>query len=462
MQVLLIGLNHRTAPVALRERVAFSAEQARAAGEELRRQGVTDEAVVLSTCNRCEIYAVSSEAADPAPRVEQFCSLFHGLSRAELDGCLYQLADSEAARHLYRVAAGLDSMLLGEAEILGQVREAYRHALDSGSTGAVLNRLFQGALEVGKRVRAETEIGSRPMSVASAGVRLAEKLFRNLRGHQALILGAGEMGRQVVVQMYDRGIRRLLVANRSQEHARQLAEHVRGEAVEWEALAQVLAAPDIVVASVSTEQPVVTRAMLEQAMAARGNRPLFLVDLGVPRNVDPAAAGLYNLYLYNIDDLEAIVEQNRRAREQEIPRAEAIIAEHLGKFEAWRAGLEATAMLEELRALLDGRRERFLAERLGALSHLSPDDREAIARLTREMLDNLLEEPAKRLRHAHSLSQKLHELETIRKLFGLDTSGELTVGPGGSKGEGRREPATAGRPGAAGGKRSGAKGEQEG
>jgi len=439
MQILLIGLNHRTAPLELRERVAFSAGEARAAAEDLRRHGITEEAIVLSTCNRSEIYAVSFKpAASPVARIEQFLTSYHGISPAELDGCFYQRVDSEAVGHLYRVAAGLDSMLLGEAEILGQVREAYRGALDAGSTGAVLNRLFQGALEVGKRVRAETEIGSRPMSVASAGVRLAEKLFGNLRGHEALIIGAGEMARQVVVQMHDRGIRRLIVASRSAEHARELAQHVGGEPVEWNSLAGTLASPDIVVASVAAEDPVLTHGMLAQAMAARANRPLFLIDLGVPRNIDPAAASLYNLYLYNLDDLEAVVEQNRRAREQEIPRAEAIIAEHLGKFEAWRAGLEASSLLDELRARLDARRERFLAERDRALAHLSPGDREAILRLTREMLDDLLEEPANRLRRARSPSQRIHEIETIRKLFGLDSPGEAGTTPKNSKGGGER------------------------
>jgi glutamyl-tRNA reductase len=436
MRIVLIGLNHRTAPVALRERVAFSADQAGEAAAELRRHGITEEALVLSTCNRCEIYGVPPEAApNPRDRMAGFFTSFHGVTPSELDGCFYEFVDADAVRHLFRVTAGLDSMLLGEAEILGQVRDAYRQALDRGTTGAILNRLFQGALEVGKRVRAETEIGSRPMSAASAGVRLAEKLFGNLRRHQVMILGVGEMGRQVVVQMHDRGIRRLLVANRSAEHARQLAQHVGGEAVEWDAIGRVLTSPDIVVSSVASEEPVLTRAMLEAAMGARGSRPLFVIDLGVPRNVDPAAAGLYNLYLYNIDDLEAIVEQNKRAREQEIPRAEAIIGEHVGKFEAWRAGLEAGSLLDELRARLNARRERFLGERLNALPHLSPADREAISRLTREMLDDLLEEPASRLRHARTLGQKLHELETIRKLFGLDSSAERGAAPGKSKGE---------------------------
>jgi glutamyl-tRNA reductase len=438
MRILLIGLNHRTAPLELRERVAFNADQAGTAAAELRRHRVVEEALVLSTCNRCEIYGVPDEAApSPLPRIAEFLTSFHGLTPAELDGRLYEFVDADAVRHLYRVAAGLDSMLLGEAEILGQVREAYRRALEIGTTGAVLNRLFQGALETGKRVRAETEIGSRPMSVASAGVRLAEKLFGNLRGHQAMILGAGEMGRQVVVQMHDRGIRRLLVANRSPEHAQQLAQHVGGEAVEWDALARVLTAPDIVVASVAAEEPVLTRAVLEQAMAARGGRPLFVIDLGLPRNVEPAAANLYNLYLYNIDHLEAIVEQNKRAREQEIPRAEAIIAEHVGKFEAWRAGLEATSLVDELRERLDARRASFLAKHLDALSHLAPADREAISRLTRELVDDLLEEPASRLRHARTLSQKLQEIEAIRKLFGLESSPsrELRAAPGKPKGD---------------------------
>src|SRR6202140_5398687 len=224
MEIVLIGVNHRTASVDLRERVAFTPEQAREGAQQLRSRGILEESLVLSTCNRSELYGVPREdSTDSAGAVELFVASFHQLSLGELDGSLYRHRDSHAVRHLFRVAAGLDSMLLGEDEILGQVRDAYRIALDQGATGPVLNRVFQNALEVGKRVRSETEIGKRPVSVAFAGVKLAERIFGSLRGHSALILGAGATGEQVIAHLRDRGISRLGVANRSRQRAMELA-----------------------------------------------------------------------------------------------------------------------------------------------------------------------------------------------------------------------------------------------
>jgi len=420
MQIVLIGVNHRTASIALRERVAFRPEQAGRAADELRTRGILEEAVVLSTCNRSELYGVPPEGSgDTAAAMKGYLASFHQLSPAELDGCLYRHHDADAVNHLFRVAAGLDSMLLGEAEILGQVREAYRLAFEHGATGPALNRLFQGALEVGKRVRAETEIGARPMSVAFAAVKLAEKIFGQLRGHRALILGAGAMGEQAVEQMRERRIARLWVANRSRERAEELARRMGGEAVDWESLPGVLEFPDIVVTSVSSADHPLTRAMIERAMAARASRAMFIIDLGVPRNVDASVADLYNVYLYNVDDLTEIVDQNKKAREAEIPRAESIVAEHVQKFAAWRASVHAVSLLNELRERLHQQREEFLRERLEAMSHLSPEDRQGVARLTEELLDRLLKEPGERLRSTRELRRKLQTIEALRDLFNL-------------------------------------------
>src|SRR5712672_408955 len=252
MEIVLIGLNHRTATVELRERVAFSVQQACEAADQLRSRGILEETLVLSTCNRSELYGVPRElAADSSGAIELFLASFHQLPPAELNDSLYRHCDRSAVNHLFRVAAGLDSMLVGEAEILGQVREAYRIALDLGATGPVLNRMFQNALEVGKRVRTETDIGKKPVSVAFAGVKLAERIFGSLRGHSALILGAGATGEQVMDHLRDRGIANLRVANRSPERARELAVRVGAGVVEWESLNASLAWPDMIVSSVS-------------------------------------------------------------------------------------------------------------------------------------------------------------------------------------------------------------------
>jgi glutamyl-tRNA reductase len=421
IQVALIGCSHRTAPVELRERVAFTQQQALEAADELRRQGILEEAVVLSTCNRSELYGVPGvDGGIVTEAMEGFLTDYHHIPRAELDGKLYRSLGPEAVRHLYRVTAGLDSMMLGEAEILGQVKTAYGQALDHGATGPVLNRVFQGALEVGKRVRAETEVGARPMSVAFAGVKLAERVFGNLKGHSALIVGAGGVAEQVVEHLRNRGIGNLRVVNRSFERGAELAGKMNAEALRWESLEHVLSTPDIIVTSVGGNDAVLTRPMLERAIAQRKGRPVFVVDLGVPRNVAANASGLYNLYLYNVDDLGEIVEQNKKAREAEIPRAEAIVNEQILKFETWCAGLAAGSIVEDLRSHFHQQREQLLREHVAQLGAVSPEEHARMVRLTEELIDRVLDAPAERMRSGRGMRGRLGAVEALRHLFGLD------------------------------------------
>ncbi len=420
MRIVLVGLNHRTASVALRERAAFNAETAERASKELRSHWQMEEVVVLSTCNRSEIYGVYGQDAELGA-IEAFLPQFHSIPPEQLNGSLYSRRDGEAILHLFRVAAGLDSMLLGEAEILGQVREAYRRAADSGATGPILNRLFQSAIEAGRRVRSETELGARPMSAASAGVRLAERIFGNLEAHEALVLGAGEMAEQVVENFRQRGIKRLWVSSRTREHAAALAERFGVEALVWEEMSRELARADVLVSSVSSPEPVVTHAMLVEAMAERKNRSMLALDLGVPRNIEADSSSLYNFYLYHLDDLTEIVEQNRIAREREVPRAEAILNTQISKFEAWYAGRGAADAVDDLRLRLDSRRRRVLETHAEAFAHLGPEDREKIDQLTAELLEELLKAPSSRLRHARSWRDRVQQIETLRGLFGLDS-----------------------------------------
>jgi glutamyl-tRNA reductase len=311
-------------------------------------------------------------------------------------------------------------MLLGEAEILGQLRSAYNQALGHGATGPVLNRMFQGALEVGKRVRSETEVGARPMSVALAGVKLAERVFGNLKGHSALILGAGAVAEQVVEHMRGRGIGNLRVVNRSFDRAAELAQRVGGEAISWESLESALGMPDILVTSVTASGPVLTRSVLERALALRSGRPMFVIDLAVPRNVAEDVAGLYNLYLYNIDDLGDVVAQNKKARESEIPRAEAIISEHFDKFEAWRGALEAGSIVNDLRDQFHQQREALIREQLKDMAEVSPAERDRIAHITEQLIERLLAQPEEKMKHGRGMRGRLAGLEAMRHLFGLD------------------------------------------
>ena len=421
VQVALIGCSHRTAPVELRERVAFTQQQALEAADELRRQRILDEAVVISTCNRSELYGVpGNDGGVVTEAMEAFLTDYHRLPRTALDGKLYRWTGSEAVRHLYRVTSGLDSMLLGEAEILGQVKTAYGQALDHGSTGPVLNRVFQGALEVGKRVRAETEVAARPMSVALAGVKLAERVFGNLKGHAALIVGAGSVAEQVVEHLRTRNIGKLTVVNRSFDRATELASRMHAEAIGWDSLESVLSTPDVIVTSVSGGEAVLTRAMLEHAIDRRKGRPVFVVDLGVPRNVAADAAGLYSLYLYNIYDLGEIVEQNKKAREAEIPRAEALISEHIAKFESWCAGLAAGSIVEDLRKHFHRQREQLLREHLAANANLSSEEHARMVKLTEQLIDRVLDAPAEQMRSGRGMRGRLGAVDALRHLWGLD------------------------------------------
>jgi glutamyl-tRNA reductase len=418
MEIVLVGLNHRTAPVELRERVSFTLEQARRAADELRSRGLLEESLVLSTCNRSEVYGVPPEASrESAPSLYSFLSEFHSIRPDILKGALYQHYDRAAVRHLFRVSAGLDSLLLGEAEILGQVREAYRFAHEQGATGPVLNRLFQGALETGKRVRSETELGARPMSVAAAGVKLAERIFGKLADRSALVLGAGTISEQVVSTLRDRGIAHLYVMNRSRDRAQLLATQFGARLIEWGNWDSALAIPDVVVSSVSSEDAVLTRQILEAAMAARSNRALFVMDLGVPRNIDAAASDLYNLYVYNIDNLTEIVEQNRSARQSEVPRAEALVEEHVGKFLSWQASVELVGLVDALRSRIREERAAFIRARLDGMNHLAATDRERVETLMDELLEKLLVEPAERLRGEKELRRKIQNVEALRDLF---------------------------------------------
>jgi glutamyl-tRNA reductase len=418
MEIVLVGLNHRTAPVEVRERVSFNAEQAQRAAEELRARGILEETLVLSTCNRSEVYGVPPESShECAPGLSSFLSEFHSVRPDVLSVSLYHHYDREAVRHIFQVAAGLDSMLLGEAEILGQVREAYRFAHEHGATGPVLNRLFQGALEVGKRVRTETELGTRPMSAAAAGVKLAERIFGKLSERKALVLGAGEMSEQVLSHLRDRGIAQLQVMNRSREKAEELAKQFGGKVVGWGEWDSALQTPDVVVASVSAEEPVLRRDIVERAMAARGNRALFLMDLGVPRNIDAKVAELYNVYVYNTDDLTEIVQQNRNARESEIPHAQGIVEQHVSKFLSWQASVELVGLVDALRTKLREERAAFIRSRMEPMKHLSETDRAQVEKLMDEMLEKVLLEPAQRLRGEKELRRKIQNVEALRDLF---------------------------------------------
>jgi len=418
MEIVLVGLNFRTAPMEVREKMTFRAEQARKAAELLRSEGILEESLVLSTCNRSEVYGVAAaEVRESGHALSRFLCGFHAVPADELNPSLYHRYDHDAVRHLFRVAAGLDSMLLGEAEILGQMRDAYQLAHESRVTGPVLNRLFQAALEVGKRVRTETELGSRPMSAASAGIKLAERIFGKLHDRAALVIGAGTISEQVMSGLRDRRIGKLYLMNRSQERAEEFARMYGGKTVEWGAWDAALKLPDILVSAVGVQEPLLTKAHIERTMGARGNRALFLMDLGMPRNIEAAVADVYNTYLYTMEDLSEIVEQNSSARQSEVPKAEGLVEEQLGKFMSWQASVELTGMLETLRSSMRQRQAAFLRDKFAVTNHFNVEEREQIGRILDEMVEHLLIAPAERLRAEKEHRRKIQNVEAIRDLF---------------------------------------------
>lgn len=376
MEIVLIGISHRTASIELRERVAFRIEQACEAADQLRARGILKEVVILSTCNRTELYGVAHDhTADNLNAMEMFVSSYHQVAPGEIKPALYRHRDRDVIRHIYRVAAGLDSLLLGESEILGQVREAYRVAMDHGATGSVLNRLFQSALEVGKRIRTQTQIATRPMSVAFAGVKQAEALLRGLENQRVMIVGAGATSEQVVKHLCDRGVPQFRIVNRTLENAKALVARYGGEVLPWETLADVLDWPDLIVSSVSTSEPILSRAMIEAAMVVRANRPLMILDLGVPRNVSVNVREIANVHLSDIDGLTEIVQQNKKAREVEIPRALALIEDQIDSFMRWQAGVAACSAFAELCAVPEYKREALLRHHVAAISNFREQER---------------------------------------------------------------------------------------
>jgi glutamyl-tRNA reductase len=420
MQILLVGLNHSTAPIEIRERVAFTPEQSREALGLLSQRGYLREDVILSTCNRSEIYGITEDEPGAADQIKGFVSEFHGLSPDVLNGCFYSQTHQEAVRHLFRVASSLDSQVVGEPHILGQVRNAYILALENKNTGTILNRLFQKAVEVGKRVRAETEIGSRPVSLSSVAVETAAKIFGDLEGRAVLVLGAGEMSELTVESLALHGVKNFVVVNRSLERALELAGKFDGTAFPWEKLDETLLLPDIVISSTSSPDFVITKPHLERLMSARKHRPIFFIDIALPRDIDPKVQEIYNVYLYNLDDLKSIAESNRAEREKDIPKAEKIVDEEVELFMRWHAGLGAVPTVTSLRKKVEQIRTAELEAHLRKLGPMGDRERNIIDAMTQSIVNKILHEPTIRLKRASQDRERRDHAHALRYLFDLD------------------------------------------
>ncbi|TAM59955.1 MAG: glutamyl-tRNA reductase [Rhodanobacter sp.] len=416
MPLIALGLNHLTAPVSLREQVAFDADAAGPALLELTREPGVEEALILSTCNRTELYVGVSAGAEGIPRA--WLSRHHRLTPGKLDEFLYQHDEQDAVRHMFRVATGLDSMVLGEPQILGQVKDAYQQAREAQALRAPMDRLLQQTFSVAKRIRTDTCIGAHTVSVAFTAVRLAEQVFADLKQACVLLIGAGDTIELAARHLADKQARRLIVANRTLETAQELAGRYGGYAIALADLPQHLAEADIVVSSTAARQPVLTRAMVEQAMAARRRKPMFMVDIAVPRDIEVGVGELPDVYLYGIDDLRQVIDDNVRSREAAAREAGAIIDLQVERYMAWRHALTLKNPALDMRHHAEIYRDEVLEKARSMLNRgKSPD--EALAFLANTLTNKLLHHPSARLRAA-ALSGDLDLLHAAGQLYGLD------------------------------------------
>ncbi len=427
LELVTFGTSHQVAPVALRERLAVGAHELPGFLERCAAAPGVEEAVVISTCNRTEITVAVSEPVAAETALLGMLALRTGLRPTDLTEVLFAPRNCDAARHLFRVTAGLESMILGEAEVQGQVKRAYEAALAAGTTGPLTNRLFTAALQAGKRVRAQTRIGTGPSSLSSVAAALAEEALGDLAERSALVIGAGETSELTSRALHDRGARTLFVANRHADRARTLAERVGGSVVAFDELPAQLERADIVVSSTSSLEPIVGADELEAVMAARPGRPLLIIDLAVPRDVDPACAALPDVVLRDVDDLSAVVARTHSVRDAEARRAEAIVEAELERFADWLGGLAVRPTIAALRAHGAEIVDQVLAENAGRWEGATPRDLARLEAVARAVVGRLLHEPTIRLRTLGE-QQRHGRLQLVRELFGLEDGAPLESG----------------------------------
>ena len=427
-ELLALGISHKTAPLELRERLALT--EGRSVGvlrELLEREDVL-EAASISTCNRTELYLF---VADPVGAESGALGLLAREAETpptELVGHLYSLRGAEAGGHLLAVTAGLDSMIIGEAEIQGQVKRAYELALVEGATGPILNRLFRTALAAGKRARSETGISERSMSIPSVAVELAQRTLGDLEARRVLVIGAGETAELTARALAAKGVQAIFIANRHYDRAIGLAQRFAGRAVRFEDLPEEMTGADIVVASTSSPHSVIERDGLAEVMAARDGRPLLLIDLAVPRDIHPSCRDLPGISLYDMDDLQALVERNVSGRESEARRAEVILRTELGGFDRWLAAQDVTPTIAALRARADDVVEMVLSENEQRWQGLTEADRERLRAAARAIASRLLHEPTLRLKRSAGDDDAYAKVAILRELFALDPSSEPLQG----------------------------------
>lgn len=420
MNIIVVGLSHKTAPVEIRERVAFSPT----AMEKPLRQvadlpGIT-EGLIVSTCNRVEIYAVSREAEAGVDRLRRFMADFHGLTLDQLDSHLYDFQGEEAIRHVFRVASSLDSMVIGEPQILGQIKTAYGYAGEFKTAGLILNRLLHKAFSVAKRVRTETEIASNAVSVSFAAVELARKIFDTLEDKTVLLIGAGEMCELAARHFMNNGVSRVHVTNRTFERAQKLAEEFGGKPILFDNFVDHLNQIDIILTSTGAPNFILGHKTIEEVIRRRKYRPMFFIDIAVPRDIDPRVNDIDNVYLYDVDDLQGVVQANLKERHKEAKKAEGIIDQEIGAFFKWLGSLDVVPTIVALRKKLEEIRRAELEKTFGNLKDLGAKERKSIEALTAAIVNKVLHQPMTLLKKSQNEPSGDSYVEAVRVLFDLE------------------------------------------
>ena len=428
--IVIVGLNHRTAPVEVRERLAFPAETIGHALRGLVEREEIAEGVILSTCNRVEVCVLAGEPYQGAAAVREFLSAYHGMPKEELNGYLYHHQGEEAVKHLFRVSSSLDSMVLGEPQILGQVKDAYGYAAEFRTIGPILDKFYSKAFSVAKRVRTETKVASSAVSVSYAAVELAKKIFGSLRDKTVLLIGAGEMCELAARHLLSAGVKGTMVTNRTFERAVKLAEEFDGMPVRFDELASHLKMADIILSSTGAPHFILKKEDVEEVLRIRKNRPMFFIDMAVPRDIDPDANQIDNVYVYDIDDLNNVIETNLEERQKEAARAEEIVAAEVRGFFRWLEAQQVTPTIVMLRKKFEEMKNAEVAKAISVLGAEDPKTKKVVESLASAILNKFLHPPIAALKKDVDGRDLTELVATVRELFALPEDGE-TAPPAG-------------------------------
>ncbi|CAG1064623.1 glutamyl-tRNA reductase [uncultured bacterium] len=424
MNLVIVGLNHKTSPIEIREKLSFPAHSIGDPLKKLTNHYGLNEGVILSTCNRVEVLAITSELEKGTWQIKRFLSDYHSIPLEKLDEHLYVHQGEEAVKHLFRVAAGLDSMVLGEPQILGQVKDSYGYAVEHATAGIIVNKLYHKAFQVSKRVRTETKIGESAVSISFAAVELARKIFGELAGKTCMLVGAGEMAELAARHLQSNGVREIMVANRTYEKAVELVKCFCGTAIMFREFPHYLKNVDIVIASTASPNFIIKPDQIHEVMKERRHKPMFFIDISVPRNIDPLVNNIDNCYVYDVDDLQGVVVANLQERHKEAEDAERIILEEIEKFYRWIKSLDVVPTIIALRQECDSIRKAELARALPSLQNLTPKEQKVLEAMTAAIVNKILHHPVTHLKkEANKIEGDLY-IDTIRKLFDLSIDEE--------------------------------------